>query len=265
MGDIFKRGNFDYVKTTNPTVNVNPGFVGATWLNLTTGEVFVCLDNTPGENDWAGQKHTRIGPVVLPIIDGFYVDDFTGEDGAAPKLVWDSDGVVDIRSNALDFNYGGASTVDTFIPSRFKLSGDFDVQVDFNIVEVQTPNTSIHYVGVDLLFDSGDWIKQHQIRSATGSTQEQWESSIVSWGGYTDGLLSGKLRITRSSGTVKIFFWVAGAWKADNSLQGKTLLTSEVTDAQVVLYFKQQAGSLWHATLDNFKITYCDRIKWGVA
>jgi hypothetical protein len=73
MGDIFKRGNFDYIQPGNPTVNINPKVSPATWLNVTTGEVFVCIDPAVGGNVWIGQKNYRVmpfsGPIALPVVN----------------------------------------------------------------------------------------------------------------------------------------------------------------------------------------------------
>jgi hypothetical protein len=51
---------WDYVSDNNPTVEVNPMTTGMTWLNLTSGEIFVCTTNTVGSNVWVGQKGTAV-------------------------------------------------------------------------------------------------------------------------------------------------------------------------------------------------------------
>ena len=42
--------NFEHA--ANPTATVNPPFTPVTWLNTTTGNVFVCIDNTANANVW---------------------------------------------------------------------------------------------------------------------------------------------------------------------------------------------------------------------
>ncbi len=51
---------FDYIQAGNPTIDVNPGQEGVTWVNMTTGELFVCIDATVDTNIWIGQFGTAI-------------------------------------------------------------------------------------------------------------------------------------------------------------------------------------------------------------
>ena len=41
---------------SDPAINTNPEDTGAEWHNTTTGEIFICRDNTAGLNVWVGQK-----------------------------------------------------------------------------------------------------------------------------------------------------------------------------------------------------------------
>lgn len=51
---------YDYVYASNPTIDVNPSVSYATWLNITTGELFVCKDTTEDLNIWQGQLGSTI-------------------------------------------------------------------------------------------------------------------------------------------------------------------------------------------------------------
>jgi len=44
---------------SNPGQSENPEDVGAEWHNTTTGQIFICTDNTAGVNIWIGQKGTK--------------------------------------------------------------------------------------------------------------------------------------------------------------------------------------------------------------
>lgn len=55
---------WDYVNTANPAINTNPDAIGDTWLNLTTGEEFVCIDTTADLNIWVGS----LGSIVQSIL-----------------------------------------------------------------------------------------------------------------------------------------------------------------------------------------------------
>lgn len=59
-------GGFDYTETTNPLVTTN-ATLGASWRNTTSGEIFICTDNTTDENAWIGQLGTEINPLDIYI------------------------------------------------------------------------------------------------------------------------------------------------------------------------------------------------------
>ena len=58
-------GGFDYVQAGDPTIDVNPNMVGVSWLNITSGELFICTDVSTDSNIWKGQ----LGSVVTPALD----------------------------------------------------------------------------------------------------------------------------------------------------------------------------------------------------
>ena len=55
---------FTTVAASNPLFTSNPSNVGDSWLNTTTGEVFVCIDKTINANKWVGQNGTTVVPVL---------------------------------------------------------------------------------------------------------------------------------------------------------------------------------------------------------
>lgn len=59
-------GAFDYTETTNPLTTTNPTAIGATWINTTTGEIFVCIDATAGGNVWVGTAGSSVGYLWTP-------------------------------------------------------------------------------------------------------------------------------------------------------------------------------------------------------
>ena len=64
---IIDAPQFDYVQTGNPTIDVNPRRLHATWLNITTGELFVCIGSNTDLNVWRGQAGTQIPEDYIPI------------------------------------------------------------------------------------------------------------------------------------------------------------------------------------------------------
>jgi len=86
---------FDYVNPGNPTISVNPKKLYATWLNISTGELFICLDVDFGSNVWRGQFGTTIMSLVkksyypqsvllLPLRDN--VQDYSPLSGTLTKV-----------------------------------------------------------------------------------------------------------------------------------------------------------------------------------
>lgn len=57
---ILPNKQFDYVNIGVPAIDTNPEQAGASWLNLSTGELFFCTDNTINFNVWVGQLGTTI-------------------------------------------------------------------------------------------------------------------------------------------------------------------------------------------------------------
>ena len=53
---------FDYTSGSSPVVSTNPSSLGATWINTTSGEIFVATDITTGENNWLGTAGTEVVP-----------------------------------------------------------------------------------------------------------------------------------------------------------------------------------------------------------
>ena len=53
-------GGFDYTSGSSPVVTTNPSSLGSTWINTTSGEIFVATDITTGENNWLGTAGTEV-------------------------------------------------------------------------------------------------------------------------------------------------------------------------------------------------------------
>lgn len=53
----------DYSEASDPTYNTNPAKDNVFWLNVTTGELWICRDNTVNANVWVNQK---TGKMITP-------------------------------------------------------------------------------------------------------------------------------------------------------------------------------------------------------
>ena len=60
--DLSSADGFDYTSGSSPVVTTNPSSVGSTWINSTSGEMFVATDITSGENVWQGTAGTTVEP-----------------------------------------------------------------------------------------------------------------------------------------------------------------------------------------------------------
>ena len=64
------------VSTTDPTITTNPIATGQLWVNKTSGECYVCTDNTTDANIWTniGGGSGNVSPNDPPVITGLTVD-----------------------------------------------------------------------------------------------------------------------------------------------------------------------------------------------
>jgi len=83
---------FDYSAGSDPVVSTNPSVVGATWINTSSGEIFVATTVTAGSNVWKGTAGTTVEPAA-----GFFGDRgmFAGGDGG-------NGGIYDARIDYID-------------------------------------------------------------------------------------------------------------------------------------------------------------------
>jgi hypothetical protein len=58
--DLGNLNDFDYSQAGDPAVDTDPTSVGASWKNNTSGEIFICIDNTAGSNVWVGTAGNTI-------------------------------------------------------------------------------------------------------------------------------------------------------------------------------------------------------------
>ena len=50
----------NYEMATDPTATTNPVRVPVSWLNITSGELWICTDNTTDANIWKGQLGSTV-------------------------------------------------------------------------------------------------------------------------------------------------------------------------------------------------------------
>ncbi len=104
------------------------------------------------------------------------------------------------------------------------LCGDFDVQVDFDLLSFPVPASGDIVAGIALYQVGGPWAANIQrynrkLGACNPSTQtykafstnsSNCNSAAVTWQATTDQ--SGKLRVTRQGAIIQMYYWSAGAW-----------------------------------------------------
>lgn len=183
---------------------------------------------------WSGDvkiqlRAWRVSSAVTGEIDNFFVnsaddiiragygsDVFTGTDGDPPDPnKWSRSlqvsGYCEIQSNKLrikaDSTYGGVATA-----SRYLLSGDFDLQVDFDLVTY--PATGNWSVTLEVQNPTTGYLCRTEYRydSNYGWYANYYDGSWGSRGTYLETLTSSRLRIARSGSTITYYRWTGSAW-----------------------------------------------------
>jgi len=141
--------------------------------------------------------------------------DFTGTDGDGPDWrQWYLSGInamtyCSIQNNKLNWNCDTAS--DAWIYSNYELVGDFDVQIDFDLVTHPETNAwEMHFN----LSSTGFFV--YFIREYESSTNRYrtifYRLGVNAGGGATTSRddITGKMRFVRTGGTVYCYYWNAG-------------------------------------------------------
>lgn len=241
---------------------------GSSWTTLLTDAIY-------GTADVYVKLYARVWNVAKTLncnFDNFVVnsgtiewnsleDHFTGTNDDPPNPdLWNSPTVsasntIEIQSNTIEYNI--ISSIDyIYTQSKFSLSGDFDVQVGFEIsVESTTGvwlfgfvmfNSDVsEIIGMDLRYNTS---KVYEGSTTTGGSALFDDSATV-----TD--TSGKVRITRTSGTVNCYYWNGSSWTLLHTRSGMT------DDLVVRLKNQTTVSQTFSGTFDNFVVN-SGTIKW---
>jgi large repetitive protein len=167
-------------------------------------------------------------------------DDFEG--GAINQDKWATVGNVNTQSGFLILN---RASVDPSIVGKWQLTGDFDIQVDFD--SSKTGGTPGPELGIS---NASSWVYVSNTSSGYSSganIKGQWVNSNPT-GNYST---TGRLRIVKTLSTVATYYWNGSGWTiifthTDSALAG---------DANVKLrIFGDSSFSTTSAAFDNFKV-----------
>jgi hypothetical protein len=223
-------------------------------------------------NDTAGIASEDVTDLFSRLKDNRFVnftgDDFTGSNGEAPDAnVWYDEpdapftpNLITINSNALYFNSATSGNVISAITSKFQLRGDFDIQIDYQAISI-TSTSLLHYYpyfavnsissGANLAYVTAAWYSDS--RHTSGGQDAAYASTNPAYN-------SGKLRITRVSGEVKVYVWTGTQWEWGGNTAGRIVTNSNTDDVEVNIRFEEETGGSVEASADNFVINSSDSV-----
>lgn len=222
------------------------------WVNVmdvsSSADTIIKIEFTAEENDF-----------IIVSGDPLVWDDFTGNDNdPANPLLWDeleTGTTFDIQSNQLQATHSAAQTVSR--RSRAKLSGDFDIEIDFDIVT--GPSTNV-------------WAFQFLVTTSTATANDlalidrrynsggQFLATIKYGGSSADtntstSVTSGKFRIVRSGTTATVYYDSGSGW---TSLLSQGSFTT--ADLYILLRSVTTSSMTFEGAFDNLTINSCDSI-----
>ncbi len=256
----------NYISTSNPTIDINPPIINMTWLNLGTGEFWVCLDNATDNNWWVGNNGGKIGGIYsLPLINGSYIENF-GYSSYDEIGCWELSGIgaASISDNKYWLDSDSSADEPSIISSTFSISGDFVIEASLYLLG-EHPATSLHYCSVRANLLSGASFAAGICLGTSSTNVQQIDSSDNSWDSYGYDHNSVLVRVARSFGEITCLFShdSGGSWSAWGSTSGKLLINNDNSDVSFDLHLKQEAGAHVTTSISYMKIIQCQELNWG--
>lgn len=182
-------------------------------------------------------------------------DTFTAASGTAPDhtrwktVLLQANSVVEIQSNKLRMTNATADSGSMKLETRYVVSGDLDVHIDFDRIDSLGVSSDIGLRAISVDNTSYNF-RIAQVHD--GNYYFAWADSGGS-GSTTEAITetSGKLRLTRVGTTTRAYRWVGAAW--DEVGSGHTWETDDVV-IQLVVYKTYTSGPL-RCDWDNFTVT----------
>lgn len=166
-------------------------------------------------------------------------DSFIGVDGASPNSdLWQVSGhsntTTELQSNRL--RLGIPVTADdqyASVISKFRLTGDFDVQITYNEVFLDRPSSSVSYpIQFIMYYDDGQSCLIGTTSSSSSSTMVVTSSNAMGsiWTTDSPHFVSGKLRLTRTGTVNKVYCWSGSQWEWNGNTDGYTFTANTRTE-----------------------------------
>ncbi len=196
-------------------------------------------------------------------------DDFSGTDGDDPnpdlweKEVLSGEDYLFISDNQLAFWCLNTDYLcQVRLTGKFILSGDFDVQLFFDVFQYSSPSSSVH------LFPRM-FVSQASDDATIGHIAPYYKDARYSAGGIDEegtsckrGVDDSHIRMVRTSGVLKCYYYDSvGRWEWNGDINGLTLAYSNNEDVIIKLLWQDPYTKL-QVYADDFQINSCDGISY---
>lgn len=175
-----------------------------------------------------------------------FSENFSSFDTTYTWTEYDPNNVLTVADGKLSFADSTASTQSVSITTKNKvLTGDFDVQIDLTISTLGSSSSlapRLVVKGTSVNFGVAYQSGGVGIFAYQASETGQSDSFYV-----VTGIASGKLRLTRTSGTLRAYIWNASQsrWEWNGSTAGRAFVASNTEDLYIqVYYYKGSSGSM---------------------
>ena len=197
-----------------------------------------------------------LGNITDDFSDGNLIPYWVPSTGCSPFLPYESGGKL-----VMDWPSGcpiDASVAVSLNSSLYQLCGDFDVQVDFEIVSMPSPPIATHWLEF-YVFKPGQVFSIARDRAASTYScrpylnyyaANEWSTVPTECGSTTilTSDLVGKLRITRTGTTLSSYYWNGSSWVLART-------GSTTTDAMYIGSYSGSGDGTGHIyTLDNLVV-----------
>lgn len=242
-----------------------PGWRNRLKLKIDSTKVDSDLNNFPiliTLSSGSGITSTDTTDVFTNLVYSSVNYDFTGTDGDAPNSdLWietDDSNKMQIVSNALEIDSQESTDTEAYVDSIYRLVGDFDIQVDFEATNYNTPTGGGHSSWITVWNESETSYWRTIWRSYNTGDLEYYQSDTSGAVGYTTTDTSGKLRLVRIGSNITSYVWNEGSsqWEFDGDTNGETSSETTSEDLFVRLYHKQEGSGTerYRANFDNFTV-----------
>jgi len=221
----------------------------------------------------AGPAHAINMPVLGNDTSTLFRDEFTGPDGASPNPAYwqevDNDnGDAKLANNEFNYNSTDPARLTARFDSIFKMSGEFMVEIDWNIYNLTTPTAGVTHGSVGETIAA--WIGTsnsiggskrtwcYRGRNKNGSDLFFCKTNATSGGSpiYPGAINISKFRMSRtlSPNRFHLWYWAGGIWQWDGNPAGVSRATSDSGNVNINLYWNKGDNGELNCSFDNFKV-----------